>query len=201
MPTRIQNRSVIQVTFWTLSLFLLLSTSRVQAQIADRPKAGPEQKKLEVRVGEWKYEGSMSDTPLGPGGQFAGKTTSRMVLDGLFLENQSEDKGVYGGKELVYKSKGMQWYDPGTKTYRTQYFDNDGIVSAGTLTVSGDTWSSTGSMTDSKGTVYLTRDSTTYSADGSTSTTRGELVCGRWKDMGSLLQARGEESDSVTRGK
>lgn len=160
---------------WTLSAFLLLTATLTQAQIADRPKAGPEQKKLEMRVGEWKYEGSLSDTPLGPGGKFAGKNSSRMVLDGLFLETQGEDKGVYGGKEMFYKSKGMQWYDPATKTYRTQFFDNDGIASAGTLTLTGNTWSYTGSMTDSKGTVYLTKDSTTYSADGSTATTRGEI--------------------------
>jgi hypothetical protein len=158
-----------------VSSLLLLTAGWAQAQIQDRPNAGPEQKKMEVRAGEWKYEGVVSDTLFGPGGKFAGKQTNRMILDGLFMESRNEDKGVYGGKEIVYKAVGMQWYDSTTKTYHSQGFDNDGMVGRSVTTVNGNTWTDTGTMTDSKGKTYKTRASSTYSPDGKTIVTKCEL--------------------------
>jgi len=83
------------------SFVLLLFAGFVQAQTPERPKPGPEQKKLvEVFGGEWKYEGTTQETPLGPAGKFAGKQTSRPILGGLYLETKWQDKGTYGGKEI-----------------------------------------------------------------------------------------------------
>ncbi len=175
MQTKTKQIRSVKLTIVALAWLFLLSAGFVQAQISDRPKPGPEQKKLEVWVGEWKYAGSLSDTPLGPGGKFAGKTTSRMILDGLFLESRGEDKGVYGGKALLYKAVGLQWYDPKTKTYLDQHFDNDGVVGGGVTTVTGNTWTSTGTQTDSKGKSYKTRTTATVSSDGKTGTQKSEL--------------------------
>jgi len=175
MQTKTNQVSSVKSTVVAMSWLFLMSAGFVQAQIQDRPKAGPEQKQLEVWVGEWKYEGLLSETPLGPGGKFAGKSTSRMILDGLFLEGRGEDKGVYGGKELVYKGVNIQWYDPKTKTYLSQHFDNDGVVGGGVTTVAGNTWTTTGNQTDSKGKTYKTRSSATVSADGKTITEKAEL--------------------------
>jgi hypothetical protein len=161
---------------WLVMLIAFLcSTQLGRAQIQDRPKAGPEQMKLQMRTGEWTYEGMLSDTPLGPGGKFSGKTSSKMTLDGLFMRSESEDKGNYGGKEMFYKSMGMAWFDPVTKSYLDQYFDNDGMVSKSVLTVSEHSWSSSGTATDSKGKTYKTRSVTTFAADGKTSKTKGEI--------------------------
>jgi hypothetical protein len=86
-----------------------------------------------------------------------------------------EDKGVYGGKELAYKYINLQWWDATAKAYASASFDNDGIVGKSTTTVDGNTWTDTGTMIDSKGKTYKTRSSSTFSADGKTSVTKGEL--------------------------
>ena len=175
MQTRANQKRSFKLIFVAVPFLLLLSAAFVQAQIQDRPKPGPEQKKLEVFVGEWNYEGSLSDTPLGPGGKFAGKQTARMILDGLFLESGGEDKGVYGGKEIVYKGVSIQWFDPITKTYLDHGYDNDGFAGKGVTTLTGNTWTSTGTQTDRKGKIYKSKSSTTFSSDGKTRTTKTEL--------------------------
>ncbi|MEO8427819.1 MAG: DUF1579 family protein [Verrucomicrobiota bacterium] len=175
MKTRAIQKCSFKLSFVAVSFLFLLSAPVVRAQIQDRPKPGPEQKKLEVFVGEWKYEGSVSDTPLGPGGKFAGKQTTRMVLDGLFLEGRAEDKGIYGGKEIVYKGVFIEWFDSITKTYVTHSYDNDGFAANGVTTVSGNTWASTGTQTDRKGKIYKTKSSSTFSSDGKTVIGKNEL--------------------------
>lgn len=175
MQTKVNLKRSAKLTVVALSWLFLLSAGFVQAQIQDRPKPGPEQKKLEAWVGEWKYEGTLRDTPNGPGGKFAGKETTRMILDGLFLEHRAEDKGVYGGKEMVYLGINIRWFDPKTKTYLDQHYDNDGFVGNGVTTVAGNTWTSMGTLTDSKGKVSKTRSASTFSSDGKTITTNAEL--------------------------
>jgi hypothetical protein len=91
------------------------------------------------------------------------------------LESIDEDKGVYGGKEIAYKSIGVSWYDAGKKNYPNHSYDNDGIVAQATSTLQGRTWSDTGTMTDSKGKTYQIRTTTTFSPDGNKSVTKREL--------------------------
>lgn len=168
------NQSITMKTS-TLLLLALLFILNLHAQIPDRPKITPEHKKLEAWVGEWKYEGSTRDSPLGPGGKFAGKQTAQMILDGLFLETRAEDKGVYGGKEYLYKGVVLQWYDHKTKTYLDHIFTNDGAVRSGVTTVTGNTWTLIGTSIDSQGKSQKTRSFTTFSADGKTWTQKGEV--------------------------
>jgi hypothetical protein len=176
MQTNGNLNSSAKIGRLALSAMILLAASLVQAQIQDRPKAGPELKKLEMFVGDWKYAGSVSDTPLGPGGKFAGTATNRMILDGLFLEIKGQDKGVYGGKEIVYKGLTIRRYDSTSKNYLSQTFDNDGMVATEVWALEGRTWKTTGTMTDSKGKTYQTRSSATFSADGATLTFKAELL-------------------------
>jgi hypothetical protein len=98
-----------------------------------------------------------------------------MILDGLFQESMSEDKGVYGGKEIIYKGVNITWFDAASKSYSNHGYDNDGFASSGAMAVSGNTWTSTGSQTDSKGKTYKNKFTTTFSADGKTMVTKGEL--------------------------
>lgn len=157
-----------------LGLFLV-SGSLAQAQIADRPKAAPEQQKLAIFAGEWSYEGTFKDTVLGPGGKFTGKETARLAMDGLFLESRGRDKGVYGGKEITYEGLSVRWYDAAAKVYRFQSFDNDGFVGSGTFSVAGSTWTNTGSSTSAKGEKMKNRGTSVFSADGKTYTTKSEI--------------------------
>lgn len=173
-PTGKTTRSC-KLSVITASLLLMALAGFVQAQVADRPKVGPEQKKLEVFVGDWTYAGSLSETPLGPAGKFAGKVAFRMILDGLFLESRAEDKGVYGGKEIVFKGITIQWYDSAKQNYQSHSYDNDAFVNTSVTTVSGNIWSGIGQQTDSKGKIYKTRHSSTVSADGHTIVEKAEI--------------------------
>jgi hypothetical protein len=164
-----------KLTFVIVSFLFVLLAPLVRAQVADRPKVGPEQKKLEVFVGDWTYEGSVSDTPLGPGGKFAGKATFRMILDGLFLESRAEDKGVYGGKEIIFKGITIQWFDPIKMAYLSHGYDNDSFVNRSVTTVSGNIWNGTGEQTDSKGKSYKTKHSSTIAADGKSIIEKAEI--------------------------
>lgn len=130
---------------------------------------------MEIWVGEWKYEGKLSDTPFGPGGKFTGKQTSRLILDGLFLERSGEDVGVYAGKTVSYKFLGVQWFDSANKIYQDRSFDNDGTASEATLSVSGNVWKYAGTTTDPKGKTYKTRTTSTLSADGTTCVQKSEF--------------------------
>jgi hypothetical protein len=165
----------IKITFVILSFLFVFVTGIVQAQIADRPKVSLEQKKLEIFVGEWKYEGFASDTPLGPGGKFAGRVTFQMILDGLFLESSAEDKGNYGGKEIVFKGITIQWFDPVKQAYLSHSYDNDNFVNNSSSTVSGNTWQGSGTQTDSKGKIYKTKHSSTVSPDGKSILEKAEI--------------------------
>jgi len=138
-----------------------------QAQAADQPKPGPEHKKMEVLVGQWSYEGSAESSPFGPAGKFKGKETDRMVLGGFFLETRGEDKN---DTSYIWQGVSLMGYDPVTKTYFSHGFENDGTANSSSSTVSGNTWTSIGSRTDTKGKAYKTRNVNTFSSDGRTST-------------------------------
>src|SRR5262245_7092038 len=120
MQTAAIRTVTIRLAFIAMLGSFLQSANLAHAQIQDRPKPGPEHKKLEVWAGEWAYEGSLKETPMGPGGKFAGRETIRWILDGLFMESKAKDKGVYGGKEMTYEGLVIRWYDPVTKSYKDQ---------------------------------------------------------------------------------
>ena len=144
-----------------------------------RPNLGPAEggpRTQDAQSGrEWAYEGTLRETKLGPGGKFAGQDASRWILDGLFMESRDKDKGVYGGKEMTYEGVTIHWYDAATKTYKTRSFDNDGVVSEGSETVNGKTWTSTGTGVGSKGQKLMNRNTTTFAADGRSYTAKSEI--------------------------
>ena len=76
---------------------------------------------------------------------------------------------------MTYKSVGMQWFDPITKSYLSNFFDNYGNVGHGVTTKSGNTWTFMGTMIDSKGKSSKTKNTTTFSPDGQTFTVKGEI--------------------------
>ena len=174
----------------------LVSLSLAQAQIADRPKVAPEQHQLAMFVGEWSYEGTAKDTVLGPGGHYAGKETVRFTMDGLFLESRGHDKGVLGGKEVTWEGLSMRWYDAAAKQYKSQGFDNEGLVSSGTLTVAGTTWTFKGgsSSIGAKGLKLLNRVTTNFSTDGKTQTSKGEFSLDHGKTWSVIWEGTGKKS-------
>lgn len=174
--TLISRRNGSPLSFLAALLCLCLQfATPLQAQIADRPKAGPEQQKLAVWLGEWDYEGTIMDSRLGPGGKFKGTEQVRWTMDGLFQESRSKDKGVYGGKPMTYEGLLVRWYNAVSKTFLSRSFDNDGVIGEGVDTVSGNTWTSTGSGVTSKGEKTLSRGTTVFSADGKSRTGKFEI--------------------------
>lgn len=161
--------------FITVLLAAIHFGANVQAQIADRPKTGPDQKKMEIWAGTWTYEGTLHDSPLGPGGTFRGRETIRWIMDGLMQESRGKDTGVYGGKKMTYEGLQVRWFDAVTGKYRSRSFDNDGVIGESEDSPDGRVWSAKGQGMDSKGRRSLSRGTTTFSADGKTRVSKFEL--------------------------
>lgn len=156
-----KSRTIVPLV---LAVGLCMNVLRAQEQ----PKPGPEQEKLKMLLGEWTYEGVGEVTPFfGAAGKFKGKLTNRLVLGGFFVEGRGEDNS---DNAYLYQNITLTGYDATQKSYVAHTFENDGKVTTCQLTVSGNTWTTMGSRTDSKGKVYKTRTVETYAADGKSST-------------------------------
>ena len=116
----------------------------VLGQKPEMPKPGPEQQKLAAFVGDWTFEGEMKPGPMGPGGKMTGTDRIRWLPGNFFIERRFEGKGPMG------EMKGLEilGYDPAKKAHTFNFFDSMGMTGSGTMTLSGSTWttSGTGSM-------------------------------------------------------
>ncbi len=115
---------------FTVGLAIVVLAVALLAQTA-APKPGPEQKKLNIWVGDWTYEGENQATPLGPAGKYVGKMTVRPILGGFFVEFQ--------GKEGSLSWQEVDGYDALNKTFFWTGFGSDGNVNAVTYTINGTT--------------------------------------------------------------
>jgi hypothetical protein len=95
------------------------------------PKPGPEQKKLEIWVGNWTYEGENYATPLGPAGKYVEKQTGRPILGGFFVE--------FHGEENPLNWYEVDGYDALNKRFFWTGFGSDGNVNSVTYTINGTT--------------------------------------------------------------
>jgi hypothetical protein len=118
-------------------------------------RCSPEHKQLEVWVGEWSYEGSAPQNPFEPAGKFKGKSVSRMVLGGFFLETREQDKSDVG---YIWEGMVLFGYDPIAKSLVSYGFENDGTVGTAKIEVNGNTWTFTGTRVDSEGKTWKTRN-------------------------------------------
>jgi uncharacterized protein (TIGR02246 family) len=145
----------------------ILETS-AGAQSAAPSQPGPEHEILKAWVGDWNFEGVAKSTPFSPletADHFAGKLTSRMVLNGLFLEGRWADKRETG---YVEDGFGFTSYDPVTKSYVTHDLEIDGSVSRKSPIITSNTWSGSSTLSDDKGNVYNVRYGATLSEDRTT---------------------------------
>jgi hypothetical protein len=175
MQIRTNPTKISTVRFTIIASLLFLSTSATRAQAPQGAKPPPEQALLNVWVGEWTYQGAQHLTPQGAAGTFAGRQTARLILNGFFLETKWKDTGSYDGKQLTSEGLDLEWFNTATKTFMGRTFDNDGDASTATITASGNTWTSTGTRMATDGKLYRLRFVNTFSVDGKTCTTKGEL--------------------------
>jgi len=105
------------------------------AQAPPMPKSGPEHQRLRYFVGEWKNEGTMKASPMGPGGKFTGTDHNSMLGD-FFLVLRSEGNGPMGATKGI----AMMGYDPKEKGYTYDGFDSMGEHDIAKGSISGPTW-------------------------------------------------------------
>ena len=148
------KRILIAVAF-----VMLLGALALQAQ-DPAPKPGPEQKKLEVWVGNWTLVGEQKASPAGPASKYTGKPTWQMILGGFVLEGRFASKSESGDTQGIQ----ILAYDAANKNYTFAAYFSDGGMGHGTVTISGNTWSWKGSVI-AGGKHYQIRGTDILSAD------------------------------------
>jgi hypothetical protein len=112
----------------------------LSGQAGQAPKPGPEHQKLAAFVGNWAFTGEMKPGPMGPGGKLTGTDRIQWLPGNFFLERRFEMKGQMGemrGLEIL-------GFDAAKNAHTYSYFDSTGASGLGTMTMSGSTWSATG---------------------------------------------------------
>jgi hypothetical protein len=87
---------------------------------------------MDYFVGEWKFESTLSDSPLGSGGPVSGTETIRNVLDGRFWDIEIKGEGpggAFGGRGVIIYQDGFS----GQSFARYELTDGVAWLKTGTL--------------------------------------------------------------------
>lgn len=115
---------------------VLLAATAAFAQM-EKPKPGPEVKKLAYFAGHWTSEGNVKPGPMGPGGKFHSDDHAEWMDGGFFVVLHSKFNG--GGMGAGTSTAYMGW-DPNDKVYTYDEFNSMGEVTHSKGTNDGDTW-------------------------------------------------------------
>jgi hypothetical protein len=99
----------------------------------ERPKPGPEHKKLEYFLGTWKTEGEIKPNEFLPAGKIVTTETYTLGPGGFYVE-------VDRPEGQMPSTRGIMAYDSHAKVYISFYANSAGLVGTGTGTVDGNTW-------------------------------------------------------------
>jgi len=113
------------------------------AQPAQR-KPGAEEARIGYFAGQWKFEGEVKPSPMGPGGKMSGTETCTWFDGGFHLVCRSQGTGPMGAAT----GQSIMGYDPSEKTY-TYYAINSlgiGFFVRGTVADKVWTWNSESKM-------------------------------------------------------
>ena len=109
-------------------------TSLLLAQAPpERPKPGPEHKKLEYFLGTWKTEGEIKANEFLPAGKSVSTETYTLGPGGFYVE-------VDRPEGQIPRTQGIMAYDSHAKVYTSYYANSAGLVGIGTGTANGNTW-------------------------------------------------------------
>ena len=100
-----------KIRVFIASVAVLAFASSSLAQDFQIPKPGPEHEMLAKRAGDWEVSGAGE-----------GKSTSKMMLGGLWLETTF--KGNFAGMD--FEGRGLDTYDPAKKKYISIWVDSMG---------------------------------------------------------------------------
>jgi hypothetical protein len=135
------------------------------------PKPDPELQKLHVWVGHWTVELDLKAGPLGPGGKIGAEYDGEMILGGFFFQGRWKEKGVLG----EYRAFEIIGYDPVNKNYPCSWYQDNGTITSGALTILGNIQTWEGGKYLLGGTPYLFRDTFVFSPDGLSVTEKAEV--------------------------
>ena len=149
-----------------------MSVAAVIAQKQEVPKPGPEHQRLAAFVGNWTFEGELKQGPMGPGGKMTGTDRIEWAPGNFFVQRRYQGKSPNGGE-----MQGLEIlaYDGAKKIYTFSAFDSLGMMASGTMTVKGNTWTTTGTMTTTAATTMRDRCSLEFGAGGSTLTIKCDI--------------------------
>ena len=100
--------------------------------LPERPKPGPEHKKLEYFLGTWKWENEIKANEWVPAGKGVITETYTLGPGGFYIERRAEGH--------IPRTLGIVAYDSHAKLYTAFYANSAGVVGTGTGTVNGNTW-------------------------------------------------------------
>ncbi len=129
----------MRTRLFNLAVCLVLSSGLALAQApAEKPKPGPEHKKLAYFVGKWTADGDTKPSPFMPGGKFTSRDTCEWFDGGFAVVCRSEGKGPMGPT----KALGILGYSAEEKAYTYYGVDNSpmNMATVPRGTVEGDTW-------------------------------------------------------------
>jgi hypothetical protein len=144
-----------------LAVGLLVSVFAVAILAQTPPKPGPELQKLHVWVGHWTVDVDLKAGPLGPGGKIAAEYDGEMILGGFFFQGRWKEKGVLG----EYRAFEIIGYDATNRNYPCYWFQDNGTVTSGAVTVNGNTQIFEGGKYILGGKPYMFRDTFLFSPD------------------------------------
>ena len=96
----------------SIAVALVLGSSAIAGQ-GTKPTPGPEHKRLAFFAGQWKFEGEVKESPLGPGGKWSGTETCEWFAGGFQLVCRTKGTGPKG----PMTGMSVMSYDPGRKAY------------------------------------------------------------------------------------
>lgn len=145
----------------------------VSVSYSQDPKPGPEQKKLEVSIGSWTYEGDLKAGVLGPAGKITGVERFQWLPGGFFVQMNREAKGPAGD----FRHSIIFGYDPVAKKHTGQFFDftGGGSLSA-TIAITGNTWNWSGTGRTGSGKTFQERCTVTFASGGGSYTVKCEVA-------------------------
>jgi len=112
-----------------ISVCLVLSSGLALAQApGEKPKPGPEHKRLGYFIGKWTAEAEMKPSPFMPGGRMTNHDTCEWFDGGFAVVCRSEGKGPMGPT----KALGILGYSTEEKAY-TYYAVNNGPMDMATV--------------------------------------------------------------------
>ena len=124
----------MSIRSWVAVILIYASTALSLAQAPpERPKPGPEHKKLEYFLGTWKTEGEIKANEYVPSGKSVTTETYTLGPGGFYIEFDRPE-----GR--IPKTQGIMAYDSHAKVYTSFYVNSAGLVGTGTGTVNGNTW-------------------------------------------------------------